>query len=79
MRVGLFLKFDREVGKWSENREVPNLWGRVDRYGFEINNKANHKKILFAVLLPAHGNWPYPKKFIAILRKFFFLILVIFQ
>ena len=33
MRIGLFLKYDREVGKWSENREIPDLWGRVDRYG----------------------------------------------
>ena len=32
MRVGLFLKYDREIGKWSENREIPDLWGRVDRY-----------------------------------------------
>ena len=33
MRVSLFLKYDREIGKWSENREIPDLWGRVDRYG----------------------------------------------
>ena len=33
MRIGLFLKYDREVVKWSENQEIPNLWGRVDRYG----------------------------------------------
>ena len=32
MRIGLFLKYDREVVKWSENREIPDLWGRVDRY-----------------------------------------------
>ena len=32
VRVGLFLKYDREIGKWSENREIPDLWGRVDRY-----------------------------------------------
>ena len=32
MRVGLFLKYDREIGKWSKNREIPDLWGRVDRY-----------------------------------------------
>ena len=32
MRVGLFLKYDREIGKWSENREIPDLWWRVDRY-----------------------------------------------
>ena len=32
MRVGLFLKYDREIGRWSENREIPDLWGRVDRY-----------------------------------------------
>ena len=27
-----FLKYNREVVKWSENREIPDLWGRVDRY-----------------------------------------------
>ena len=32
MIVGLFLKYDREIGKWSKNREIPDLWGRVDRY-----------------------------------------------
>ena len=32
MRIGLFLKYDQEVVKWSENREIPDLWGRVDRY-----------------------------------------------
>ena len=36
MRVGLFLKYDREIGKWSENREIPDLWGRVDRYGSDV-------------------------------------------
>ena len=35
MRVGLFLKYDREIGKWSKNREIPDLWGRVDRYESE--------------------------------------------
>ena len=34
VRVSLFLKYDREIGKWSENREIPDLWGRVDRYVF---------------------------------------------
>ena len=32
MRIGLFFKFHRAVVKWSENREIPDLWGRVDRY-----------------------------------------------
>ena len=32
MRIGFFLKYDREVVKWSENWEIPDLWGRVDRY-----------------------------------------------
>ena len=32
MRIGLFLKYDREVVNGSENREIPDLWGRVDRY-----------------------------------------------
>ena len=32
MKVGLFLKYDREVRKWSENREITDLWGRADRY-----------------------------------------------
>ena len=27
MRIGLFLKYDREVVKWSENREIPDLGG----------------------------------------------------
>ena len=39
MRIGLFLKYDREVVKWSENREIPDLWGRVDRY--EITYQVN--------------------------------------
>ena len=34
VRIGLFFKYDREVVKWSENREIPDLWGRVDRYVF---------------------------------------------
>ena len=34
MRVGLFLK-NRKIGKWSENREIPDLWGRVDRYVYQ--------------------------------------------
>ena len=33
MRIGLFFKYDREVVNGSENREIPDLWGRVDRYG----------------------------------------------
>ena len=33
MRIGLFLKYDQEVVKWSENLEISDLWGRVDRYG----------------------------------------------
>ena len=32
MRIGLFFKYDREVVNGSENREIPDLWGRVDRY-----------------------------------------------
>ena len=36
MRIGLFLKYDREVVNGSENREIPDLWGRVDRYVFEV-------------------------------------------
>ena len=32
MRTGLFFKYDREVVNGSENREIPDLWGRVDRY-----------------------------------------------
>ena len=30
------------------------------------------KNCWFAVLLPTRQNWPYPKKFMAILRKIFF-------
>ena len=37
MRIGLFFKYDREVVNGSENREIPDLWGRVDRY--ENNSK----------------------------------------
>ena len=33
MRIGLFFKYDREVVNGSKNREIPDLWGRVDRYG----------------------------------------------
>ena len=33
MRIGLFFKYDREVVNGSENQEIPDLWGRVDRYG----------------------------------------------
>ena len=36
MRIGLFLKYDWEVVKWSENQEIPDLWGRVDRYAVEL-------------------------------------------
>ena len=32
VRVGLFLKYDREIGKWSENWEREG--GRVDRYAY---------------------------------------------
>ena len=32
MRIGLFFKYNREVVNGSENREIPDLWGRVDRY-----------------------------------------------
>ena len=32
VRIGLFFKYDREVVNGSENREIPNSWGRVDRY-----------------------------------------------
>ena len=32
MNFGLFFKYDREVVNGSENWEIPNLWGRVDRY-----------------------------------------------
>ena len=35
----LILKYDREVVKWSENREIPDLWGRVDRYVCGPQNK----------------------------------------
>ena len=34
MRIGLFFKYDREVVNGSENREIPDLWGRVDRYAY---------------------------------------------
>ena len=29
MRIGLFLKYDREIVKWSENREIPDLWAEL--------------------------------------------------
>ena len=32
MRIGLFFKYVREVVNRSENGEIPDLWGRVDRY-----------------------------------------------
>ena len=32
MRIGLFFKYDREFVNGSENQEIPDLWGRVDRY-----------------------------------------------
>ena len=44
MRVGLFLKYDREIGKWSENSEIPDLWGRVDRYGFQSSYAPAYSK-----------------------------------
>ena len=31
------------------------------------------KNCWFAVLLPTRQNWPYPKNFMAILRKIFFI------
>ena len=31
MRIGLFLKYVQVIRKGSENREIPDLWGRVDR------------------------------------------------
>ena len=31
------------------------------------------KNCWFAVLLPTHQNWPYPKNYFVILRDFFFL------
>ena len=37
MRIGLFFKYDREVVNGSKIREIPDLWGRVDRY--ENNSK----------------------------------------
>ena len=30
--LAYFLKYNREVVKWSENREIPDLWGRFDKY-----------------------------------------------
>ena len=36
MRIGLVFKYDREVVNGSENREIPDLWGRVDRYGSRL-------------------------------------------
>ena len=36
MRIVLFFKYDREVVNGSENREIPDLWGRVDRYVEQI-------------------------------------------
>ena len=39
MRIGLFLKYDREVVNGSENREIPDLWGRVDRYETTLSRK----------------------------------------
>ena len=47
MRIGLFFKYDLEVGKWSENREIPDLWGRVDRYAqtdpvIQVNRSMHH-------------------------------------
>ena len=42
MRIGLFLKYDREVVKWFENREIPDLWGRVDRYDDFVSSGCDH-------------------------------------
>ena len=36
-RIGLFFKYDPEIGKWSQNPENHNLWGRVDRYDREFD------------------------------------------
>ena len=41
VRIGLFFKYDREVVNGSENREIPDLWGRVDRYEL-MTNPLNH-------------------------------------
>ena len=38
MRIGSFFKYDREVVNGSENREIPDLWGRVDRYAKIVYN-----------------------------------------
>ena len=50
MRIGLFFKYDREVVNGSENRDIPDLWGRVDRYvvmfGFRDKNFLLWEQIL---------------------------------
>ena len=36
-KIGLFFKYDPEIGKWSQNPENHDVWGKVDRYGFGFN------------------------------------------
>ena len=44
--------------------------GKTKKFFF---SEADLKKCWFAVLLPTQKNWPYPKKFMAMLGIFFFL------
>ena len=44
VRIGLFFKYDREIVNGSENREIPDLWGRVDRYAFFADFKLEGPK-----------------------------------
>ena len=51
MRIGLFLKYDREVVKWSENREIPDLWGRVDRYALRDSERGGYDCSIILVMV----------------------------
>ena len=58
MRVGLFLKYDREIGKWSENREIPDLWGRVDRYADQTLGMLMYVRPLHDIIAVASQSKP---------------------
>ena len=45
-------------------------------FAVSVELRPTIKNCWFAVLLPTRQNWPYPKNFMAILRKIFFFLFI---